>query len=104
MNQQGFFWLQKSTTSPENCPQCLDGDIFNQMEQLLALSCVTAEWCLMELSRLLSVAPRSNNEYLQQGNSVVTDVQFGHLFLVCIKYDALQEVSYGLFRKISHCS
>ena len=26
------------------------------------------------------------------GNSVVTDVQFGHLFLVCIKYVALQEV------------
>ena len=38
------------------------------------------------------------------GNSVVTDVQFGHLFLVCVKYDALQEVTYGLFRKISHCS
>ena len=33
------------------------------------------------------------------GNSVVTDVQFGHLFLVCIKYDALQEVTCGLFRK-----
>ena len=32
------------------------------------------------------------------GNSVVTDVQFGHLFLVCIKYDALQEVTCGLFR------
>ena len=26
-------------------------------------------------------------------NSVVTDVQFGQLFLVCIKYDALQEVT-----------
>ena len=38
------------------------------------------------------------------GNSVVTDVLFGHLFLVCIKYDALQEVTCGLFRKISHCS
>ena len=38
------------------------------------------------------------------GNSVVTDVQFGHLFLVCIKYVALQEVTCGLFRKISHCS
>ena len=38
------------------------------------------------------------------GNSVVTDVHFGHLFLVCIKYDALQEVTCGLFRKISHCS
>ena len=24
------------------------------------------------------------------GNSVVTDVQFGHLFLVCIKYDAFK--------------
>ena len=29
------------------------------------------------------------------GNSVVTDVQFGHLFLVCIKYVALQEVTCG---------
>ena len=38
------------------------------------------------------------------GNSVVTDVQFGHLFFVYIKYDALQEVTCGLFRKISHCS
>ena len=38
------------------------------------------------------------------GNSVVTDVQFGHLFLVCIKYVALQDVTCGLFRKISHCS
>ena len=38
------------------------------------------------------------------GNSVVTDVQFGHLFLVCIKYVALLEVTCGLFRKISHCS
>ena len=38
------------------------------------------------------------------GNSVVTDVQFGHLFLVCIKYVALQEVTCVLFRKISHCS
>ena len=38
------------------------------------------------------------------GNSVVTDVQFGHLFLVCIKYVELQEVTCGLFRKISHCS
>ena len=28
------------------------------------------------------------------GNSVVTDVQFGHLFLVCIKYVALQEVAW----------
>ena len=27
------------------------------------------------------------------GNSVVTDVQFGHLFLVCIKYVALQDVT-----------
>ena len=35
---------------------------------------------------------------------MVTDVQFGHLFLVCIKYDALQKVTCGLFRKISHCS
>ena len=32
------------------------------------------------------------------GNSVVTAEQFGHLFLVCIKYDALQEVTCGLFR------
>ena len=39
-----------------------------------------------------------------ESNSVVTDVQFGHLFLVCIKYVALQEVTCGLFRKISHCS
>ena len=39
-----------------------------------------------------------------RGNSVVTDVQFGHLFLVCIKYVALQEVTCGLFKKISHCS
>ena len=39
-----------------------------------------------------------------KGNSVVTDVQFGHLFLVCIKYVALQEVTCGLFRKISDCS
>ena len=38
------------------------------------------------------------------GNSVVTDVQFGHLLLVCIKYVALQEVTCGLFRKILHCS
>ena len=38
------------------------------------------------------------------GNSVVTDVQFGHLFLVCIKYDALQQVNCGLFRKIPPCS
>ena len=38
------------------------------------------------------------------GNSVVTDVQFGHLLLVCIKDDALQEVICGLFRKISPCS
>ena len=38
------------------------------------------------------------------GNSVVTDVQFGHLFLVCIKYVALLEVTCGLFRKTSHCS
>ena len=29
------------------------------------------------------------------GNSVVTDVQLGHLFLVCIKYVALQEVACG---------
>ena len=35
---------------------------------------------------------------------MVTDVQFGHLFLVCIKYDALQEVICGLFRKMSHCT
>ena len=48
---------------------------------------VTTRWC-----------------FLVKGNSVVTDVQFGHLFLVCIKYDALQEVTCGLFRKISHCS
>ena len=26
---------------------------------------------------------------------MVTNVQFGHLFLVCIKYDALQEVTLG---------
>ena len=39
-----------------------------------------------------------------KGNSVVTDIQFGRLFLMCIKYDALQEVTCGLFRKISHCS
>ncbi len=38
------------------------------------------------------------------GNSVVTDVQFGHLFLVCIKYVASQEVTCGLFRNISYCS
>ena len=31
-------------------------------------------------------------------NSVVTDV----LFLVCITSDAVQEVTCGLFRKISH--
>ena len=37
------------------------------------------------------------------GNSVVADVQFGHLFLVCIKYIALQEITCGLFRNISHC-
>ena len=42
--------------------------------------------------------------FSHKGNSVVTDVQFGHLFLVCIKYDALQEVTCGLFRKMSHCS
>ena len=42
--------------------------------------------------------------YTDGGNSVVTDVQFGHLFLVCIKYVPLQEVICGLFRKISHCS
>ena len=35
---------------------------------------------------------------------MVTGVQFGHLFLVYIKYDALQEVTCGLFRKVSHCS
>ena len=35
---------------------------------------------------------------------MLTDVQFGHLFVVFIKYFALQEVSCGLFRKISHCS
>ena len=35
---------------------------------------------------------------------MVTDVQFGQLFLVCIKYVALQEVTCGLLRKISHCS
>ena len=35
---------------------------------------------------------------LHPGNSVVTDVQFGHLFLVCIKYVALQEVTCGQFR------
>ena len=39
-----------------------------------------------------------------KGNSVVTDVQFGHFFLVCIKYDALQEVTFGVFRNISHYS
>ena len=33
---------------------------------------------------------------------MVTDVLSGHLFLVCIKYVALQEVTCGLFRKISH--
>ena len=32
---------------------------------------------------------------ITMGNSVVTDVQFGHLFLVCIKYTALQEVTVG---------
>ena len=41
---------------------------------------------------------------LLRSNSVVTDVQFGHLFFVYIKYDALQEVTCGVFRKISHCS
>ena len=46
----------------------------------------------------------SLQRHLDLGNSVVTDVQFGHLFLVCIKYDALQDVTCGLFRKISHCS
>ena len=40
------------------------------------------------------------SDNLLKGNSVVTDVQFGHLFLVCIKYVALQEVTCGLFRKI----
>ena len=44
------------------------------------------------------------NHIIKVGNSVVTDVQFGHLFLVCIKYVALQEVTCVLFRKISHCS
>ena len=34
------------------------------------------------------------------GNSAVADVQFGHLFLVYIKYDALQKVTSGLFRTI----
>ena len=29
---------------------------------------------------------REDEYYL--GNAVVTDVQFGHLFLMCIKYDA----------------
>ena len=33
------------------------------------------------------------------GNSMVTETQLGHLFLVCIKYVALQEVTCGLFRK-----
>ena len=37
-------------------------------------------------------------------NPVVTDVRFGHLFVVCIKHDAFQEVTCGLFRKRSHCS
>ena len=32
------------------------------------------------------------------------NVQFGHLILVCIKYDALQEITCCLFRKISHSS
>ena len=41
---------------------------------------------------------------LHKGNSVVMDVQFGHLFLVWMKYDALQVVNCGLFRKISPCS
>ena len=31
------------------------------------------------------------------GNSVVTDVQFGHLFLVCIKYDALAMIRTGSY-------
>ena len=44
------------------------------------------------------------NASSHKGNSVVTDVQFGHLFVVCIKYVALQEVTSGLFSKISHCS
>ena len=58
----------------------------------------TLEWAALIVSHQHSVYPSL------QGNSVVTDVQFGHLFLVCIKYVALQEVTCGLFRKISHCS
>ena len=57
------------------------------------VSCVG---CKCSLARLMTIQ--------LLGNSVVTDVQFGHLFLVCIKYVALQEVTCGLFRKISHCS
>ena len=55
-------------------------------------------------SALTSPTEEEEEERLLWGNSVVTDVQFGHLFLVCIKYDALQEITCGLFRKISHCS
>ena len=50
------------------------------------------------------LSPSHLNKMSYLGNSVVTDVQFGHLFLVCIKYVAIQEVTCGLFRKISHCS
>ena len=41
------------------------------------------------------VPETENQEEILLGNSVVTDVQFGHLFLVCIKYVALQEVTCG---------
>ena len=47
---------------------------------------------------------RGRPKRMFMGNSVVTDVQFGHLFVVCIKYDALEDVNCGLFRKISPCS
>ena len=36
---------------------------------------------------------------MHMGNSVVTDEQFGHLFLMCIKDDALQEVTYRVIQK-----
>ena len=61
--------------------------------------------CTCHISLLiLSPFPSLGPSHLVLANSVVTNVQFGHLFLVCIKHDALQEVTCGLFRKISHCS
>ena len=60
---------------------------------------------IIETMMNIRITPMSMKTVMtKRGNSVVTDVQFGHLFLVCIKYVALQEVTCGLFRKISHCS